>query len=208
MTRPNKDMTVQELRRYIRKATKEVNAKYSEYVKNIKRGQGEINESLEQEHERLYRLGKMFPDLDKNYGDVSEKKIGVGVTWKRKDELLIQARALEQFNNVDAYTPDYEREYDASEKQAYNTFLQNNNYNLNTDNFSIDDYHNMVETLGALGEKVNNFGYAEVMSLYLDTPQEKRVNVVSAAVSVTRGLKGKGFTQKKALKQLRKKLGL
>lgn len=208
MDRPNKDMTVQQLRRYIRQTTKEVNAKYAEYVKNVKKGQGEINEALEREHERLYRLGKMHPDMTGRIGDVSEKKIGAGVAFKRKNELLLQARALEQFNNVDAYTPEYERQYDESERAAYSTFIQNNNYGLDTDNFSIDEYHNLVETLGALGEKVDTFGYAEIMSLYLEVPDDKRADVVAAAIEVMREFKGKGYTQKRALKSLRRKLDL
>lgn len=198
-------MTARQLKAYIRKATKEVNEKYAEYVKTVKHEQGSYNEVLEREHERLYQLGKAHPDKYEGGKDVSEKKIGVGLSWKHKEELIVQARALEQFNNVDSWTPEADRTYNNAEKQAYNTFIANNNYNLSSDNFTIDDYHNLVETLGALSEKINNFGYADVMSMYVKSDRRQRVNMVSAAVSTMKQLKG-GYTQRDAMDLLRVKL--
>lgn len=209
MDKPSKKWTARQLKAYIRKVTKEINKKYSVYVKEIKNKLGVINEVLEKEHETLYRLGKTHPDMTKKIGDVSEKNIGVGLSYKHKEELVRQARALDQFNNVDMFTQEAQDRYTDAERKAYNNFINDNRYNLDQNNFTLEDYHNLVETLGALDEKVNTFGYAELMALYTDDAvKERRVDVTSAAISINREIKGRGYSQKQAVELLRERIGI
>lgn len=155
--------TTRELRAFIREETQSVNYKFMDYIQSEEKP----NPVAIAEFEKLKALGT---------GNVKAEYIGLGLSHKTKGELLVQARALQEAQQADFFTPEAKREYSEKEEAAYNTTTAR--YGLD---MSQEDFHNFVESMGALDSYISNLGLGskELLNLYYEADSSKRVNFAS-----------------------------
>lgn len=178
------DMTVRELKSYIRKLTSSVNEKINEY-----KGDSTL---IKSEISTLKSLGT---------GNMKSKKVGLGFLGKKKSELVQQARELEYFENWDIETPSGRRKIEARERRAWETFSRRN------PEYSYDEWRNLVEVFGAIGKKdLDKFGSEQVRELNKEmTAEGKRTNLAKSMNEVLKESKGKGYTTDDLIDLLREK---
>lgn len=193
---PSSSMTTRELRAYIREATKEVNKELImsyESPAELKKD----NPLLYQQRNKLIELGT---------GKEYRGGVGLGLTYKTKIELVLQARALKETFNIIAPSEQTEKEEERVEK-AYETFV-NNRPGIT---MSESEYKEMTETLGAIGTHVfNEFGYESFIETYDEARDEGKnnKNVVDAMVQTIREARGQSWTTEDMINSLRDKLDL
>ena len=177
------DWSTRQLREFIRNETQSINYKFIDYFASHE----DPHPVVVAEFEKLKKLGT---------GNVEAEYIGLGLTNKTKAELIQQARALQEAQKADIYTDEAIHQYEEQEQKAYESFTQNMGANYGF-NFTQDEYHDFVEAMGSLGDKISNLGLgsAEMVALYneiKDTP--KRFDFVQTFIDVERETKGQGMT--------------
>ena len=189
----SKDWTVKQLDAFIREATQSVNRKLIEYYADTPNPAPQVD----QMRERLTLLGT---GKEQRHGG-----IGLGLRGKTKAEKFAQARALQEFEQVDIYTPEALAEEEERFKESYETFTQNRpDLELST-----AEYKDLVETFGALGDHIiNMWGSEEVANLYSEYKQqgEKKKDFLSLIVDVNREAKGQGWTSEDLIDRFREKM--
>ena len=162
--------TTRELRAFIRQETQSVNYKFIDYIQSEEKP----NPIALAEFEKLKALGT---------GNVNAEYIGLGLTYKTKAELLVQARALQEAQQVDFFTPEAMREYDEKEQAAYNTTRDRYGVNM-----SADDFHQFAESMGALDSYINNrgLGSKELLMVYNDASEKGKINFASYFMATKR----------------------
>lgn len=162
--------TTRELRSFIKETTQSINYKFIDYMQSEEKP----NPIAIAEFEKLKALGT---------GNVKAEYIGLGLTYKTKGELLVQARALQEAEQADFFTPEARREYKEKEKQAYTTTKNKYGFEM-----SQEDYHNFVENMGALDEYIKNLGLGskELLNTYYSAKKGKRVNFAKFFMEVKR----------------------
>lgn len=166
----NDNWTTRELRSFIKEKTQSVNYKFIDYLQSKEKP----NPIAIAELEKLKALGT---------GNVNAEYIGLGLTYKTKGELLIQARALQEAEQADFFTPEAQREYNEKEEQAYTTTKNKYGFEM-----SQEDYHNFVENMGALDSYISNLGLGskELLNTYYSAKEGKRVNFAKYFIEVKR----------------------
>lgn len=162
--------TTRELRAFIRQETQSVNYKFIDYIQSEEKP----NPIALAEFEKLKALGT---------GNINAEYIGLGLSNKTKGELLVQARALQEAQQADFFTPEAKREYKEKEEQAYTTTKNKYGFKM-----SQEDYHNFVENMGALDEYIKNLGLGskELLHTYYSAKKGKRVNFAKYFMEVKR----------------------
>lgn len=181
--------TTRELRAFIREETQSINYKFMDYIQSEEKP----NPVAVAEFEKLKALGT---------GNVKAEYIGLGLSHKTKGELLVQARALQEAKQADFFTPEAKREYSEKEEAAYNTTTAR--YGLD---MSQEDFHNFVESMGALDSYISNLGLGskELLNLYYEADSSKRVNFASYFMETKREAQA-GWTTDDFIDVLREKL--
>ena len=174
-TSVGKNMSVAQLKTYIRKATIEVNKTIG------KRGTG--SEQLDKSIKYLQSVGGIKNIKDKNKNIVS--KIGLGFTGKRKSDLIRQARMLKQHIGFDIESRSGKEFFSERELRAYKSFEKNTGIKL-----SKTDYRQLVDIFGDLGTTIvqqltsdqiadmysrkDNMGSADFIAVVKDTYMEHK----------------------------------
>lgn len=171
------DMTTRELKKFIRKQVKKANTR----LKNIGKRKRGVSRAVEQEIDYLKRLGII-------------NKRGKAVTGYRtatKAEMQKKARELEYFNEWKGSETEAiaeERDY-----KKYQTFI-NNPDNAKFKDYSFQDWKDMVETFGAMEDKLKDFEYEDMKQLHLESTQKRtKIDLVSAMEKAKKESKGAGL---------------
>lgn len=181
--------TTRELRSFIKETTQSINYKFIEYMQSEEKP----NPIAIAEFEKLKALGT---------GNVKAEYIGLGLTYKTKGELLVQARALQEADQADFFTPEAQREYSEKETAAYNTTKAR--YGLD---MTQEEFHDFAESMGALDSYISNLGLGskELLILYYEADSSKRVNFASYFMETKREAQA-GWSTDDFIDVLREKL--
>lgn len=194
-------MTTRELRAYIKEMTPEVNERYKSYKEALTAGAMTDKPILEERHSRLVALGT---------GKETKRGVGLGLTYKNKPELIQQARALEEFIALDAWSPAALAEEETETKIAYESFKYSyllKNATATTLNY--EEYKDLTEVFGALGiHIVDEFGAYNITKLYEEEDESQRRNLVHDINEIKKESKGAGWTKEDLIDALREKLDL
>lgn len=176
---PNASWTTRELRSYIRQHTKQINIDLYQMYEEGKTP----TKAVLREREKLIQLST---------GRETKAGIGLGLTYKRKSELIQQARAIRDFEAIDYESRTARRKYSAQIDKAYRNYSKRKNA-TGQPKLSKKAYVDFVETLGAVGDKVlQEFGYESISEEYKNSTGKQRTNFLQAMVKVHKELEGTG----------------
>lgn len=177
-------LTTRELRKRIREQTKEANKRITEY-----REKGIKNEGMEKMIRRLVSASKQTVKKG-----VEVKKIFAKTSLKRKNELQYQYRILKQFMKFDRESVESERQAEKYIEKQYYTFRST----YPGIDISIEDYKDMVDQLGSIGEDVlGAFNYMGALEQYADKIKAgKHINLVTIFNKAKQLSEGHGWTTK------------
>ena len=190
---PSSSWTVKELKQFIREKTRQINFDlYTMYEQGKK-----PTKAVLRERERLVQLGT---------GKETKQGIGLGLSYKKKSELIQQARALKDFERIDYESPTAKKRYSAQIDKAYKEYSKRKRAS-GQPKLSKESYVNFVETLGAIGDKVlQEFGYEAIAEEYKSSTGKQRTNFLQAIVKVRRDLEGTGATGETLIDALHEEL--
>lgn len=190
---PSSSWTVKELKQFIREETRQINFNlYSMYEQGKK-----PTKAVLRERERLVQLGT---------GKETKQGIGLGLSYKKKSELIQQARSLKEFERIDFESPTAKKQYSAQIDKAYKEYSKRKRAS-GQPKLSKESYVNFVETLGAAGDKVlQEFGYEAIAEEYKNSTGKQRTNFLQAMVKVRRDLEGSGATGESLIDALHEEL--
>ena len=105
-------------------------------------------------------------------------EIGLGLSGKKKAQLLEQARGLARYKQFDVWSEDYKREKEEKTQKAYESFT-NNLMNKGID-VTYEEYKDMVDQLGSIGEGVlGKLDYQAALEQYSRAIRSgKKINLV------------------------------
>lgn len=167
--KPSKNWNTKQLRQYIRTFTPVINKRLESYV-IAKEQYGIEDKRVESLVKKLQKLGT---------GKLNDKfKIFMGLTYKVKEDLVKQAKAISKFLKFDAVgvTPKAKEEYSKKFKQAYKTFSKTH------PNVSIDEYRKIVDMFAGARQYFRLFGY-EASSSGSSTKTSDFADVVVDAIA-------------------------
>lgn len=162
--KPFKKMTVKELQKVIREQTAQANKAIVSY-NNADMNIAQVNVEIA----KLQEFG------------AKGKKGGIGLDFrgKKKMDLVRQARELKYFNEWDIQTPEGQRARSDAEKKAYKKFRNRPEFK----GIEYEEWRSMVEAFGAVGDKLNSYGYegGQLVQAYKEVPQnERKVDIYTA----------------------------
>lgn len=167
---PKKKWTNEQLKAYIKQRTKEANKNINEYRDKVKKGDIEEYRSVENVIEKL-----------RAKAGVKGRKgaeIGLGLSGKKKEALLEQARGLARYKQFDVWSEDFKREQEEKTQKAYKSFKSNLLYK--GVNVTYEEYKDMVSQLGTIGEAVlGKLDYEAALEQYSQALRSgKKINLV------------------------------
>ena len=167
---PKKKWTTEQLKAYIRQRTKEANKNINEYRDKVKKGDIEEYRSVENVIEKL-----------RAKAGVKGRKgaeIGLGLSGKKKEALLEQARGLARYKHFDVWSEDFKREQEEKTQKAYKSFKSNLLYK--GVDVTYEEYKDMVSQLGTIGEAVlGKLDYEAALEQYSQALRSgKKINLV------------------------------
>lgn len=167
---PKKKWTTEQLKAYIRQRTKEANKNINEYRDKVKKGDIEEYRSVENVIEKL-----------RDKAGVKGRKgaeIGLGLSGKKKAQLLEQARGLARYKQFDVWSEDFKREQEEKTQKAYKSFKSNLLYQ--GVDVTYEEYKDMVSQLGTIGEAVlGKLDYEAALEQYSQALRSgKKINLV------------------------------
>lgn len=167
---PKKKWTNEQLKAYIKQRTKEANKNINEYRDKVKKGDIEEYRSVE----------NMIEKLRAKAGVKGRKgaEIGLGLSGKKKEALLEQARGLARYKQFDVWSEDFKREQEEKTQKAYKSFKSNLLYK--GVDVTYDEYKDMVSQLGTIGEAVlGKLDYEAALEQYSQALRSgKKINLV------------------------------
>lgn len=174
--KPISDMTTRELKKFIKKQVKKANTR----LKNIKKRKRGVSRAVEQELKVLESMGIIG----------KRGKIVTGYRTARKEELKRRARELEYFNQwKGSETKAVAQEQDY---KKYQTFIQNN---TKFAHYSYQDWRDLVNTFGAMEDKLTEFEYEDMKNLHLEkTNAGSKTNLIKAMEDAQTEASGKGLS--------------
>lgn len=187
--RPSEKWTVKQLKAYIRRETSTANQNIV-----IFRASEEKIKGLESRITRLQKAAGVVPKKGRT--------VGLGLTYKHKEELVSQARGLYRFNRFEPTTLK-EMKQEQRLKKAWETYSRNRSMGAIGEEgreMSFDDYKQMWDDIGTLGKQITGeFNYQEKMALADQFEQGvkrtgKRADIVKAyenAKKIQDDMKGK-----------------
>ena len=167
---PKKKWTTKQLKAYIKQRTKEANKNINEYRDKVKKGDIEEYRSVENVIEKL-----------RAKAGVKGRKgaeIGLGLSGKKKEALLEQARGLARYKQFDVWSEDFKREQEEKTQKAYKSFKSNLLYK--GVDVTYEEYKDMVSQLGTIGEAVlGKLDYEAALEQYSQALRSgKKINLV------------------------------
>ena len=167
---PKKKWTTEQLKAYIKQRTKEANKNINEYRDKVKKGDIEEYRSVENVIEKL-----------RAKAGVKGRKgaeIGLGLSGKKKEALLEQARGLARYKQFDVWSEDFKREQEEKTQKAYKSFKSNLLYQ--GVDVTYEEYKDMVSQLGTTGEAVlGKLDYEAALEQYSQALRSgKKINLV------------------------------
>lgn len=143
------NMTVKELKQYIRSATIEANERISTY-------------SYEYIQSNAGTVGDLITGLKSSgTGNTSRDYVGLGFTGKNKADLLEQAQGLEYFNQWDYMSQKASRERREQEDKAWETFQRHHK------KWDRDQWANAMNFFNNISDSViGQFGSEEVIEMF------------------------------------------
>lgn len=167
---PKKKWTTEQLKAYIKQRTKEANKNINEYRDKVKKGDIEEYRSVENVIEKL-----------RAKAGVKGRKgaeIGLGLSGKKKAQLLEQARGLARYKQFDVWSEDFKREQEEKTQKAYKSFKSNLLYK--GVDVTYEEYKDMVSQLGTIGEAVlGKLDYEAALEQYSQALRSgKKINLV------------------------------
>lgn len=167
---PKKKWTTEQLKAYIKQRTKEANKNINEYRDKVKKGDIEEYRSVENIIEKL-----------RAKAGVKGRKgaeIGLGLSGKKKEALLEQARGLARYKQFDVWSEDFKREQEEKTQKAYKSFKSNLLYK--GVDVTYEEYKDMVSQLGTIGEAVlGKLDYEAALEQYSQALRSgKKINLV------------------------------
>ena len=191
----SKKMTVSELKKYIKEETSRINSAIKEY-NNSK----DKNILLEKQYMKLHKI------TGKNSGKITDK-LRLGYSKKKKSELLKQARAIERFEKFDIYTDYGKKRIKEYRRDNYNTLISNLKEKGYDSYISYNEYINMVETFGSLGESaLSKFSSDVVVDLYSKASKKEKKNLLKYMKEILADNSNKSLTQEDLADILAEKL--
>lgn len=167
---PKKKWTNEQLKAYIKQRTKEANKNINEYRDKVKKGDIEEYRSVE----------NMIEKLRAKAGVKGRKgaEVGLGLSGKKKEALLEQARGLARYKQFDVWSEDFKREQEEKTQKAYKSFKSNLLYQ--GVDVTYDEYKDMVSQLGTIGEAVlGKLDYEAALEQYSQALRSgKKINLV------------------------------
>lgn len=177
---PSGSWTTRELRDYIRKHTQQINIDLYQMYEEGKTP----TKAVLREREKLIQLG--------TGKETRAGGIGLGLSNKRKSELIQQARAIRDFEAIDYESPTARRKYSSQIDKAYRKYSKRKSA-TGQPKLSKKAYVDFVETLGAVGDKVlQEFGYESISEEYKNSTGKQRTNFLQAMIKVHKELEGTG----------------
>lgn len=167
---PKKKWTTEQLKAYIKQRTKEANKNINEYRDKVKKGDIEEYRSVENVIEKL-----------RAKAGVKGRKgaeIGLGLSGKKKEALLEQARGLARYKQFDVWSEDFKHEQEEKTQKAYKSFKSNLLYK--GVDVTYEEYKDMVSQLGTIGEAVlGKLDYEAALEQYSQALRSgKKINLV------------------------------
>lgn len=175
--RPSEKWTTRQLKAYIRRETSTANKRITIFRKSEEEIKG-----LERRITRLQKVAGVIPKKG--------RIVGLGLSYKHKDELLSQARGLYRFNRFES-TKLKEIKQEQRLKKAWETYSGDEDRSMAATGeegreMTFDDYKQMWDDIGTVGKKiVGEFNYNEKMA-FADQFESgvkktgKRVDIVKA----------------------------
>lgn len=206
-----KKKTVKQLKEEIKSNTEELNRRIDEYRKS-----GKTLKDVEQNIELIKRIsgvkkGRQAIIEDKKVIGYREVEIGTGNLNKAiKSHLIRQARELQSFLKWDISTPTGQRQWEDREETEWQTFNKHfSEYGLNK-----NEWRNLVEIFGAVGEAVlNQFGSGSgnqasgvLVREYKNANDIARANIVKEMHEVLKNSEGQGKSAEDLVDDLHKLL--
>ena len=177
---PSASWTTRELRDYIRKHTQQINIDLYQMYEEGKTP----TKAVLREREKLIQLG--------TGKETRAGGIGLGLSYKRKSELIQQARAVRDFEAIDYESPAARRKYSSQIDKAYRKYSKRKSA-TGQPKLSKKAYVDFVETLGAVGDKVlQEFGYESISEEYKNSTGKQRTNFLQSMIKVHKELEGTG----------------
>lgn len=184
MKKTIKEMTVKELKKFIRKETKKANTRLRRIFNKKK-----ISRAVSEEVEYLKTKGII--------GKRNKAILGFGS--KTKSELQSQARELEYFNQWKGTETKEVR--DKTNLAKYQSFVTNNK---EFSDYSYQEWRDLVELFGSTENFIESFGYENLKELHKEATEEgRKVNFASKMRNIMKQSKGASFSQEDIIDMLR-----
>ena len=148
--------------------------------------------------------------------NIGKPKVGLGYREKKKEELLLLARRIQEAERFSLDESDEEQE----EKfmRSYDAFVKGNHVpEADRDKLTPEVYRELIDTFGASGSLLQDFGYEDYIQLVTDKIVEGQSarDVIKTAREIMDDIKehkrmnpdGTSMTTEDALDELRKRLG-
>lgn len=177
INKPISEMTTRELKKHIKRLVKKANTK----LRNIKKRKRGVSRAVEQEIEYLKRIG-----IINKHG-----RAITGYRLARKTELQKRARELEYFDQWKGS----ETKAVAADKdyKKYKSFIENPRNKMFA-NYSYQDWKDLVNTFGAMEDKLQEFEYEDMKRLHIEaTNKNTKKDLLSAMTEAQKASKGRGL---------------
>ena len=176
-------MTVKELQDYIREQTKATNIKLYDIY----------------QQDKIPSAVKTEIDVLKNKGIVSENTGYATLNFKGKTKVMLQqqARELDYFSNWQGTETKVFRQ-----QKDYKKYLSFKNKYEQFKDYTYQEWRDMVEMFGTLGDKIQQFGYENIKQIHMENITEgRKINMVKLIEDVHK--KASSVSQEVAIDMLR-----
>lgn len=204
--KPSEKMSRRMLDSYVRRHGKELNKTLEKYRKNPSEW-ASVDERYKEVIERVQQAG-----TGRNIG---KPKVGLGYREKKKEELLLLARRLQEAERFSI--AESEEEQEEKFNRSYESFLKNHVPSYDQDKVTPEVYREMIDVFGASGNLLQDFGYEDYIQLVTDKVIEgySARDVIRTAREVMDDIEsdrimnpdGTSMTTEDALDELTRRLG-
>lgn len=173
-------LSTRTLRGMIKNKTAEVNIEIGMYRDAVKEGKQAESKATENMINRMKRAAGT------NAGRRGE--VGLGLTYKRKDELIAQYNQLQKFLKYDLSIPAHAAEREASIEKSRATWNRRYGY------MSKEEFSNLSYDMTAVAAALNSYGYedigGEIAENYQNANKKGRQNFLKYVLTARDAAKG------------------
>jgi hypothetical protein len=204
--KPSEKMSRRMLDSYVRRHGKELNKTLEKYRKNPSEW-ANVDDRYKRVIERVQEAG--------TGRGIGKPKVGLGYREKKKEELLLLARRIQEAErfSIDESEEGQEEKFN----RHYESFVRDHVDAEDRDKVTPEVYREMVDVFGASGNLLQDFGYEDYIQLVTDKIVEGYMarDVIRTAREIMDDITdkklmnpdGTGMTTEDALDELRKRLG-